>query len=124
MNEPIVGDPVEPNNKVYHMSLPRHRASILQNGLVPTIGKNYAGFWEEWIKPGFELAPAIFANNSEEKYYAFDPERHDLWEIDTTIAPVKWFEDYDIGLPCIMTLEPIPANAIKIIHKAGKGKKV
>lgn len=104
-----------PNKYVYHKSYKKYRKNILKKGLIPSIGKDYLGYWmDEIVDSKSELIPAIFAVNDEKLEYASSiPD--DIWQIDTNLAKVEWYEDLNMGKPFIMTFQKIKPIAIKLI---------
>lgn len=128
---------IKPNRFVYHVSNPIFRENINKEGLKPK-GKS-----ETWLSDTPIDGEVIFASNSDKKQQWFDSTYDDdIYQIDTTKINNKWYEDPNFGgadrtfwfagkkhkLPKnheryyhIITYEPIPLDALKLIHK-GTGK--
>jgi hypothetical protein len=112
---------VKPNTYVYHKSNPIFREKISLEGLVPK-GKS-----ETWLANTDIEGKVIFATNSDNQNDWFDSTYDDdIYQINTTKINNKWFLDPnflwgDYKYKHIITFEPIPINAIKLIHK-GTGK--
>ena len=111
---------VTPNKYVYHTSNPFFRDKISKEGLLPK-GKS-----ETWLSDTKIDGEVIFAVNSDKKKDWWDSGYDDdLYRIDTTIIKNKWYYDpnfvtgiYATDKPDkIITFEPIPLNAIELIHK-------
>ena len=116
-------EPIKVGNFVYHSSNPINRKSILEKGLIPRIGDQRLGVDIEYS--GIE---AVFASNTEDKELMFHSYYDDdVYKIHTTKIPnITWYTDYNMGdasfgHPHIVTFNPIPPEAIELIHK-GKGK--
>lgn len=104
--------PVTPIAKIYHKTNPRKRKTILENGLVPKIGRLYSYHWQ-YLKP---LVPAIFAMNTADEDYFDEEWDGDVWEIDTTKCNNTWYKDPKVK-DSVITFEPIPSECIKLIKK-------
>lgn len=131
---------VIPNKFVYHVSNPYFRKQISMEGLIPK-GKS-----ETWLSGTPIKGKVIFATNSDKKKDWFDSTYDDdIYQIDTTKLDNKWYEDPNFGgkdrtfwfdgkkykLPInheryyhIITYEPIPLDAIKLIHKGTGNSKI
>jgi hypothetical protein len=105
--------PVEVNKFVYHSSIPSFRDNISKEGLV-TKGKS-----ETWLSDTPIEGAVIFATNSDNKNDWFDSTYDDdIYRIDTTKLQNKWFQDPNFKEDrYVITFEPIPLNAIKLIRK-------
>lgn len=106
--------PVETNRYIYHQSNPIFRDDISKYGLIPK-GKS-----EAWLSDTEIDGEVVFATNSDNKedwfYSTYDDDRY---QIDTTKIKNKWYLDpnFDFDDYHIITFEPIPLNAIKLIYK-------
>lgn len=132
--------PVIPNKFVYHSSNPFFRSKIAREGLIP---KEKSAAWLSDTNINGEV---IFATNSDNKEDWFDSTYDDdTYQIDTSKVITQWFEDPNfsndkvitlqyngkiITLPKsdkknlhIITFNPIPLNAIKLIHKGSGNEK-
>lgn len=112
-NEHLI--PVETNRYIYHQSNPIFRDEILKNGLIPK------GKGDAWLSDTKIDGKVIFATNSDNEddwfYSTYDDDRY---QIDTTKLTNKFFLDPNFGwgdFNHIITFEPIPLNAIKLIYK-------
>lgn len=101
---------VKPRRYVYHTTHYLNRDSILEKGLIPKPHSES----EKWKKVSdLEYPPAIFAVNGTNTW-----EDGDIWQIDTSLIKNMWYEDLNIASKNkIMTFEPIPKEAIKLIDK-------
>jgi hypothetical protein len=104
---------IKPPKYIYHTTSPQKRESILENGLMPTIGD-----WGTDLK----YKPAIFA--SIDKNELFSSYGKDVWQIDTTNLKNLWYLDLNLNKYAnknynkfIMTYEPIPKEALKLYKK-------
>jgi hypothetical protein len=111
--------PVEVNEFVYHSSNPHFKDEILKKGLVPK-GKS-----ETWLSDTPIEGAVIFATNSDNKNDWFESGYDDdIYRIDTTKLENKWFLDPNFGdenNQHVITFEPIPLSALKLVHE-GTGK--
>lgn len=103
---------VKPSHFVYHTSDIKHRESIQEKGLLPHENINY--------KHSVSLNhPAMIFATLDKPMWHYKSTDMDIWEIDTTKIPNKWWQDpnminnYD-GDKCIMTFEPIQPSSIKL----------
>ena len=98
---------ITPKRFVIHTTHKKHRKSILRDGLVPSIGYSYKANWSE--DEFGKILPAVFAKDVdllEEAYQSeYNDPNHDYWLIDT--QDTSWYEDDNIGYPCIMCFEPL-----------------
>ena len=123
--EKVADKPIRPNRIVYHISDPKFRASIAQNGLQTKVGDSYG----DWVKGsgGNKAIPAIFATNSDLNSVTGGVSNFggDVWAIDTTKINNQWYEDkhfsmykdWGINNPNIVTFENISSNALSLAHK-------
>ena len=109
---------VKPQKYIYHRSGAVNRESILKNGLI-------LKSWDkspEWNDAGYlSYPPAIFATNTgrDDVWRSYG----DLWRIDTTNLPNKWWYDLnffgggvgDKRKKHIMTFEPIPPEYLTLV---------
>jgi hypothetical protein len=115
VNEKLI--PVSPNRFVYHTSNPMFREQIKKMGLIPK------GESEAWLSNTPIEGEVIFATNSDDKNDWFDSTYDDdIYQIDTTTLNNKWYLDPNFNHlrdnnPYIITFEPIPSDAIKMIYK-------
>ena len=80
--------PVDTNKYVYHISNPKFREEIAKSGLTPK-GKS-----ETWLSDTKIDGSVVFATNSDDKNEWFDSTYDDdIYQIDTTKTPNKWFQD-------------------------------
>ena len=98
---------ITPKRFVIHTTHKRYRKSIQRDGLTPSIGSSYGSNWPE--KEFGKILPAVFAKDTEILEEAYqseynDPD-YDYWLIDT--EGTVWYEDANIGYPCIMCFEPL-----------------
>lgn len=111
-----------PNRYVYHTSNPIFRDKISKEGLIPK-GKS-----ESWLSDTKINGKVIFAINSDNKDDWWDSGYDDdIYRIDTSKINNKWFFDpnfqygvyktEDNEIDAIITFDPIPLNAIKLIYK-------
>ena len=109
---------IKPNEKIYHFSPIENRESILKYGLLLKESKN-SELWSHDIM--WEYPPCIFASNKGTDYgwYYKERDKIDMWEIDTTNLPNKWWHDLNVtpNKGHIMTFEPIPPQYLKLIKK-------
>lgn len=113
----LILENIKLNNIVYHTSNPKHRNSIMKQGLIPKQES-----WGNAIDSDYnkELGDkgAIFIVNGGEYYDSTYDD--DVWEINTNSLKNKWYKDnYVTG--ALYTLTPIDKNNIKLIYK-GTGK--
>jgi len=106
---------VEVGNIIYHRSNPIFRKKIKEKGLI-TKGKS-----ETWLSDTEINGKVIFATNSTDENDLFDSGYDDdVYEIDTTKLNNKWYLDPNFDWSDeynhIITFEPIPKSAIKIIY--------
>jgi hypothetical protein len=106
---------IKPNKFVIHTSHKKYRNAIFRNGLLVRIGFSYSGNWTE--DEFGEIKPAVFAMDTDclEKAYQSeynDPD-YDYWLIDT--SDMIWYEDANIGYPCIMTFENINISKVNLM---------
>jgi hypothetical protein len=123
--EKVAAESIKPNRIVYHISEPKNRTSIAQNGLIPQVGKSYS----DWTNTKKSI-PAIFATNSDINNVTGGVPKFgaDIWAIDTTKINNQWFvdkhfqslKDYGFNNPHIVTFEKIPKEAIFLAHKANE----
>lgn len=109
---------VKANKFVYHSSNPMFRDKIAKEGLIPQ-GKSDA-----WLSDTKIDGEVIFAVNSDDKKDWWDSTYDDdMYQIDTTGLKNKWYNDpnFDVEDKRMITFDPIPAKAIKMIYK-GTGK--
>ncbi len=111
---------VRVNNKIYHRSNPIFRSAISNKGLVPK-GKS-----ENWLSNTKIKGKVIFATNSYLEQEWFDHGYDDdIYEIDTTNINNSWYLDPNFNFYAdnkhIITFQPIPCHAIKLIHQ-GSGE--
>ena len=106
---------VKPKAIIYHCSPIENRESILKNGLIPRESKD-SKIWSKELD--LEYPPAIFAINDSDSGWYFQS-KVDVWGIDTTKIPNKWWEDLNatnvVNSKCIMTFEAIPAMYLKLL---------
>jgi hypothetical protein len=108
---------VKTNKYVYHKSNPIFRDEISSMGLIPK-GKS-----EAWLSDTNIKGKVIFATNSDNEKDWFDSTYDDdIYKIDTKLIKNKWYQDpnfYCESNNCkyIITYEPIPKSAIKLIYK-------
>lgn len=113
---------VKPRKSIYHVSRKKNRKSIFENGL-QLKSHSESESWSE--SKQFSYPPAVFATNSEKGFddiWSTDGSG-DVWEIDTTNLPNKWWFDLNFywnneyqQFKHIMTFEPIPAKYLKLIR--------
>jgi len=108
------GDEIKPK-KLWHKSNPIFRDVINEMGLIPKKGDSYMCH-----SPEEECPPAIFGYWGDIKYYdsTYDD---DIWEIDTSKISNTWYVDLEVGKQAVVTYDPIPRKAIKLIY-SGTGK--
>lgn len=109
---------VNQNRYLYHTSNPIFRDNISKEGLIPQ-EKSAA-----WLSDTKIDGKVIFAVNSDDKEDWWESTwDDDIYRIDTTKLKNKWYIDpnFDLRSTRIITFEPIPRNAIKLIYK-GTGK--
>jgi hypothetical protein len=121
--EKVAAEPIKPNRIVYHISDPKFRTNIAQNGLEPKVGDSYS----DWTKTKNAI-PAIFATNSDLNSVTGGIPNFggDIWAIDTTKTNNQWFVDkhfesfkqYGITNPHIVTFNKIPKETLSLAHKA------
>jgi len=105
---------VNPNKYIYHTSNPIFRDKISKTGLIPKEKS------EAWLTTTKIDGKVIFAVNSNDSKDWWDSTYDDdIYKIDTSKLNNKWYNDpnFDIEDDRIITFEPIPLNAIKLIHK-------
>ena len=104
-----------PWDRLTHTSHPRNRASIMKNGILPSIGKSYFSVHGLY---GRKLKPVVFLMVGE---LAFDVS-NDIWEVDHSELIGKRIEKDGFlrGALALMVHEPISPNKIKLIHKSRK----
>jgi hypothetical protein len=103
---------------IYHVSNPMFRSEILSIGLIPK-GKS-----ETWMSNTPNIGKVIFATNSSKRKDWFNSTwDDDIYKIDTSKLKNKWYKDPNFSEEefHIYTNEPIPVEAIELIHK-GTGK--
>jgi 8-oxo-dGTP pyrophosphatase MutT (NUDIX family) len=109
----------EVKETIYHRSNPIFREIILKKGLIPK-GKS-----ESWLSDTPIEGEVIFAINSSDISDAWDSGYDDdTYEIDTTQLNNKWYLDPNFGSDennRIITFEPIPVSAIKLVYE-GSGE--
>ncbi len=121
--EKVADKPIRPNRIVYHISDPKFRTSIAQNGLQTKVGDSYS----EWTsgQGANNPIPAIFATDSDLESVKGVPNfSADVWAIDTTKIPNKWYEDKHFSMykdwgmsnPNIVTFENIPREALSLAY--------
>lgn len=105
--------PVSVNHFVFHKSNPHFREQISKMGLIPK-GKS-----ETWLSDTKINGKVIFATNSNKKKDLFDSTYDDdIYQIDTTKLKNEWYLDPNFGdKRYVITFEPIPLSAIKLIYK-------
>ena len=104
----IYKDRVKPRRFIYHTSNQLNRESILENGLIPK-PHSESSMWKNDMS--LEYPPAVFATNDDSTWWDGD-----IWQIDTTKIKNTWFLDLNIQSKYrIMTFEPIPPTALKLI---------
>jgi hypothetical protein len=109
---------VKPNKILYHFSPTEKRQSILDKGLIPMKSEDS----ERWAdEKDLAYPPAVFCFNDDVTNQGWHyVSKIDVWEIDTTKIPNKWWEDINNRYgrtDLIMTFEPIPPQFIKL-HKS------
>lgn len=110
---------VIPNKYVYHTSNPIFRDKISKDGLIPK-GKS-----ESWLTTTKINGEVIFASNIDNKKEWFNSGYDDdIYQIDTFKIKNDWFQDPNFeDNKYIITFQPIPLSAIKLIYK-GSGNSV
>lgn len=116
----VADQPVKPNQIVYHISEPRNRESIAQNGLQVRVGDSYS----DWTggQGAKNPIPAIFATDKDlESVKGVSNFSGDVWAIDTTKIPNKWFidkhfEGWGFHNSNIVTFENIPRQALSLAY--------
>jgi hypothetical protein len=125
--------PIKVGRFVYHKSNPIFRKMIKKQGLIPK-GKS-----ETWLSDTKINGKVIFATNSINKDDWFDSTYDDdIYQIDTSKLKNKWYNDpnftkkedwieynakkfrlpqNDNSYKHVITFEPIPASAIKLIYQ-------
>jgi hypothetical protein len=108
------------NKTIYHTGNPMFRESILKQGLIPQ-GKS-----ESWLSDTPIEGEVIFAVNSSDIADAWQSGYDDdIYEIETTQLNNQWYFDPNFASyednDRIITFEPIPSSAIKLIHQ-GSGE--
>ena len=100
-----------PWDRLTHTSHPRNRASIMKNGILPSIGKSYLSVHG---LDGRKLKPVVFLMVGERAF--------DIWEVDHSELIGKRIEKDGFlrGALALMVHEPISPNKIKLIHKSRK----
>lgn len=108
----VINKRIKPNKYVYHFSDPSNRESILENGLIAKHHKD-SPMWN--LDIDLEYPDAVFAVNSDDTWR----NSMDIWQIDTTIAKNKWFEDLNFSdrPDMIMTFENVPKEAIELVKE-------
>lgn len=109
--------PVNVGHLIYHKSNPIFRDAIKKQGLIPK-GKS-----EAWLSDTNINGKVIFASNSSDEDDWFDSTYDDdIYQIDTTKINNKWFKDPNFDDDAyVITFEPIPKSALKLIYK-GSGE--
>lgn len=101
---------VKPPKFVYHVAKKDIKKSILKNGLIPKQNDDYGDF--SYNKP------FIFASIDKNRLFIRGNE-YDVWAIDTTLIPNKWFIDFNFAgfseINHIITENSIPPSALKCI---------
>lgn len=110
--------PANPKSILHHYSTYKNRESILQNGLIPKIGRQTLNYMSHNY-PDVDPIPMIFAQDTRHGNF-FGVYGSDVWEIDLKKANVNWYKDpihKDDGSnwDFFVTIEPIPPHAIKLI---------
>lgn len=103
---------VKATKYIYHTTKKENKQSIIKNGLVPKLNKNFLDSDINLSHP-----KAIFATMSNIKdVWQYNPDENDLWQIDTSKIDNKWFQDLNMpnwkGL--IVTYDKIPFDAIEL----------
>ena len=108
---------------LYHKSNPLDRKSILEKGLLPSVGDSYSAHWDDRTN----LQPLIFLYNHDEiSDGEYDSTYNDdIFRIDTNaLNPQFLTNDPDSSMTgCYAYGAPIPNTALKIIYK-GNGKDI
>lgn len=98
-------------HKLYHKSNPAYRDSILENGLIPSIGNSYREMGG--------IVPKVFAYNSNDPNLYDSTWDDDIYEIDVSNLEQDFFIDslYENDTRYLCTLLPIPATALILIYQ-------
>lgn len=116
----VAGKPVKPTSMIYHLTNPKFRNQILQQGLQPRVGDSY-GSWSG----GKKAIPAIFATTGSINDVTGGGDINnygDIWIISNNTNN-EWFEDNHFNHPAfgknphIVTFTPIPPRALALYHK-------
>ena len=105
---------VIPNKYVYHTSNPGFRGKISKEGL-RVKSKSVT-----WLSDTNINGKVIFAVNSDNKKDWWDSTYDDdMYRINTTGLENKWYNDpnFDVEDKRMITFDPIPAKAVKLIYK-------
>ena len=105
---------VKSNKYVYHSSNPTFREMIRKEGLLPQ------GKGDAWLSDTKINGKVIFAINSNNKKDWWDSTYDDdMYRINTTGLENKWYNDpnFDVEDKRMITFDPIPAKAVKLIYK-------
>lgn len=102
----------------YHVSNPEYRESILEKGLVPSVGSSYSAHAEgEGEGP---LIPVVFLSERNDYDSTWDDDR---WRVDGSLIDYHYlYNDFDTSMAgCYVYTKVIPPQALTLIHK-GTGK--
>ena len=118
----MANEPVTPEPRVYHLSHPSNRASILAHGLLPRVGR----YIQEFVGSDLNIEPAVYATNSDNENYWFETaDDDDIWEITTENLSNTWYVDAHFpeeeNQYQMVTFEPVPARHLRLLHE-GTGK--
>ncbi len=117
---------IKPLKFIYHQTKKENIESILKNGLIP---KDSSAWMDE--DKSLEYPPAIFVNNisylDDKEMFHSKTEEYIVLQINTTKIKNKWYADLNLSnddkirrfkpIKYIMTFEPIPPEAIRVINK-------
>ena len=96
--------------KLYHVSNPKNRDSILKNGLQPKIGPSYKSHYEEKI-----MGPVVFVSISNRYDSTYDDDRYLIELSEKEFEKLNFEIDHEVE-DALFTTKPINPEFLKIIH--------